>query len=257
MAIAYAFDECLLDPNLFSIPHGGESPFSGGPEFANIHTPNSLTGVVKTAVGRFDELERGVIDLTIMSPDHFAYLLNFILGGYGSAVGFRVRFPHYHSVTLETIAGPGGIQVPNGALTQFKLYRSAIRPGITARSNVKRILKPAVQEPQATGVVLYEPDGVTARKFVGDANAPITAPDPFKVYFGAVEQTSGWTVDVTTGIITFSVAPPTSTVIKWSGSYDLPMAFTDNFFNFRADVVGQVQSVGIREIGHAELGIAY
>lgn len=257
MAVLIEFDECLLDPNLFSIPAGGQSPFVGGPEYANSHQINRQTGITKTAVLRYDELERGTFDLSLLNPAHFTYLLDTINGGYGSAVGLRVRFPHFHSVTLETIAGPGGIQVPNGVLTTFKLYRSSVRRGITARANVKRIVKPVVQAAKATGATLYEPDGVTARKFVGDSGAPTYAASVFKIYFGGTEQTTGWTVDVTTGIVTFSVAPPTDTIIRWTGSFDLPMAFTDNQFNLRGDVVGQAQSVGMREIGCTELGIAY
>jgi len=257
MAVLVEFDEIILDPSLFSIPEGGQSPFVGGPEYANAHMVNKQTGIVKTAVLRFDELERGTFDLSLLNPAHFTYLLDTINGGYGSGVGLRVRFPHFNSVTLETIAGPGGIQVPNGVLTTFKLYRSSIRRGVTARANVKRIVKPVVQAAKATGATLFEPDGVTARKFVGDTPLVIHAATVFKVYFGAVEQTTGWTVDVTTGVITFAVAPPTDTVIKWSGSFDLPMAFTDNQFNLRGDIVGQAQSVGMREIGFAELGIAY
>lgn len=257
MAVLILFHECLLDPNLFSVPQGGKSPFVGGPLYANAHSANRQTGVVKTAVLRFDELEQGMVDLSLITPTHFDYLLNFINGGLGSGVGFRCRFPHFNSVTLETIAGPGGIQVPNGVLTTFKLYKSAIRPGITSLSNVKRITKPVVQAAKATGATLREPDGVTARKFVGDASAPTYAANPFKIYFAAVEQTTGWTVNVTTGIVTFSVPPPIGTVIKWTGSFDLPMAFTDNQFNLRMDVTGEAQGIGVREIGHVELGIEY
>ncbi|MEK6281882.1 MAG: hypothetical protein AABN95_16130 [Acidobacteriota bacterium] len=262
MAILIDFDECLLDPSLFSIAQGGQSPFVGGPEYANAHLPNKITGVVKTAVLRFDELERGTFDLSLLRPTHFDYLLNFINGGYGSAVGFRCRFPHFNSMTLETIAGPGGIQVPNGVLSTFKLYKSSIRPGITARSNVKRIIKPVVQAAKATGATLYEPDGVTARKFVGDSNAPTYAALVFRLYHdtggGNVEITTGWTVNVTTGIITYTTnIPATGTYVRATCSFDLPMAFTDNQFNLRGDIVGQAESVGVREIGHTELGIAY
>lgn len=263
MAVLIEFDECLLDPELFSIPSGGQSPFVGGPEYANAHLVNRQTGVVKTAVLRYDELERGTFDLSLMSPADFTYLLNFINGGYGSAVGFRCRFPHFNSMTLETIAGPGSaLQVPNGVLTTFKLYKSSIRPGITARANVKRITKPVVQAVKATGATLYEPDGVTARKFVGDANAPFHRAEVFKVYHdtgaGNTEITTGWTVNVTTGIITYtSNIPATGTTVRVTCSFDLPMAFTDNHFNLRGDVVGQAESVGVREISHTELGITY
>jgi hypothetical protein len=257
MAILIDFDESLLDPNLFSIPEGGQGPFVGGPEYANVHMTNRQTGVTKTAILRYDELERGTFDLSLLNSAHFTYLLDTINGGYGSGVGLRVRFPHFNSVTQEVIAGPGGIQVPNGSLTTFKLYKSSIRRGVTARANVKRITKPVVQAAKATGATLYEPDGVTARKFVGDANAPPYAAEVFKVYFGSTEQTTGWTVNVTTGVITFSAAPSTGTIIKWSGSFDLAMTFTDNQFNLRGDIVGQAQSVGMREISHVELNIAY
>lgn len=262
MAVLIDFDECLLSPDLFSIPEGGQSPFVGGPEYANSHLLNKQTGVTKTAVLRFDQLERGTFDLALMSTADFSYLLNFINGGYGSGVGFRCRFPHYHSLVKEVIAGPGGIQVPNGALTTFKLYQSSIRPGITARSNVKRIIKPVVQAAKATGASLFEADGVTARKFVGDANAPGHAALVFRVYHntggGDTEITTGWTVNVTTGIITYtSNIPATGTFVKVTYSFDLPMAFTDNQFNLRGDIVGQAESVGVRELSHAELNIAY
>ena len=257
MSVNILFDECLLDPAVFSIPQGGTSPVMGGPEYANARIFNQQTGIYKTAVLRFDPPEVLSVDLSLVTSDHLAYIIDTIRGGYGSGVGFRVRVPHDYSTTLSAIAGPGGTQVPNGALTAFKLYKTYTRRGITARQDVRRTVKPVVQAAKATGVTLYEGDGSTVRKFIGDASAPPHAATVFRVYFntgaGDVEQATGWTVDVTTGVITFSVAPATGTYIKCTFDFDVPMAFTDNNFSLKTDVTGEVRGLGLREILPAEL----
>lgn len=46
-----------------------------------------------------------------------------------------------------------------------------------------------------------------------------------KVYLDAAEQTSGWTVDTTAGIVTFSVAPGAGAVVSATYQFDVPARF--------------------------------
>jgi len=73
-----------------------------------------------------------------------------------------------------------------------------------------------------------------------------------KVYFGSTEQTSGWSIDNSTGLVTFATAPSNTTVIKWAGQFDVPVRFdTDDMaLNIESIQVGNwsgVQIVGIKE----------
>jgi hypothetical protein len=117
--------------------------------------------------------------------------------------------------------------------------------GGEAHPDVRRIFKPVVQVAKETnGFQLYEADGVTAR-----------APEvPFKIYFGAVEQPTGWTVNAKTGVVTFGAAPPDGAVIKWTGTFDVPMAFDGNTFTQLFDVPNGAQYV-MREMLGPELGL--
>lgn len=240
------FDEILLDPDIFASREGG-SPVQGSPTFANTKHSNPATGISKINVNRFDAIEILNVDMALMTPADLLYLLRIWRGGYGNAVGFRVRIPHDYYVTLESFA------TGNGVLTTFNLYVTYTRPGVTARQDVRRIIKPVNDTPArltnlggAGGSVrLYEPDGTTARVITY----------PFKIYFGAVEQTTGWTVNNTTGVVTFSVAPPNGTIIKWSGEFDVPMRFVDNSLPLRPDPPSSSEATGVRleEILYTEL----
>lgn len=54
----------------------------------------------------------------------------------------------------------------------------------------------------------------------------ITRPkSAIKVYLNNVEQTSGFSVDYSTGVITFSTAPTAGTAIGWSGEFYVPVRF--------------------------------
>lgn len=235
MATPILFDEILLDPNVF------QASLQGWPEFANTVIRNPKTGVHKTNVNRFDPTEILMVNMALLTPAQQAYLLKMWRGGYGSGVGFRVRVIYDYTATLEAFA------TGNGVLTQFQLYKTYTRPGVTARQDVRAIIKPVVQVGMETNSFqLYEPNGTTVR-----------VQTPFKIYFGAsTEQTSGWKANAKTGIVTFSVAPTNGTVIRWSGEFDTPMTFMGNTIPFKHDVTSsEAQNVSFREILPAELGI--
>ena len=69
-------------------------------------------------------------------------------------------------------------------------------------------------------VKAYTSGGVTETR---EINKPVAG--SVKVYKDAVEQLSGWTLDPTTGIVTFGVAPATDVVITADFEFDVPCRF--------------------------------
>lgn len=58
------------------------------------------------------------------------------------------------------------------------------------------------------------------------------------IAFGAVQQTTGWTVDTTTGIVTFTTAPTLGTLIRAGFEFDVPVRFekdVDDLFSIDID----------------------
>lgn len=73
-----------------------------------------------------------------------------------------------------------------------------------------------------------------------------------KIYFDSVEQLTGWTVDTTTGIVTFDTAPSTNVAITADFEFDIPARFdTDklriNIQGFDAFVGEAINIVELRE----------
>lgn len=70
------------------------------------------------------------------------------------------------------------------------------------------------------------------------------------VAIAGVPQASGWSVDTTTGMVTFTTAPPSGTVITAGFEFDVPVRFdtdqlTINMSHFQA---GMIQSIPVVEI---------
>jgi hypothetical protein len=244
--VSINFDEILFDSELIRTEAREKFPVSAQLEFGNSQPRNAQTGIRQTNVGRLDAIEGVTVDLGLLDDTDRRYFINFIRGGQGSAIGCRVYLPHDHTATLEAFA------TGNGVLTSFPLYLTYLRPGPAthmaggaAHPDVRRIFKPVVQvAKEKNSFQLYEADGVTAR-------VPEVS---FKIYFGAVEQPTGWTVDCKTGTVYFTVAPSNGTVIKWSGVFDVPMAFDGNTFAQHFDVPSSAQYV-MREMLGPELGL--
>ncbi|HEX8774898.1 MAG TPA: hypothetical protein VF735_15095 [Pyrinomonadaceae bacterium] len=238
------FDEVLLDPDIFFVPKGQMSPVVGGPEYANAVLKNDQTGICKTAVLRYDQIENLTVNLQLLNPDQIRYLVNFINGGWGSGVGFRVIVPHDYYVEDEVFG-----TAQSGVLA-YPLQISYRRPGVTNRENVRRIVKPVtnirLKDLGAEGgsVTLLEPDG--------DDDRVIEQELVIKVGNSVV---TNYTVNNTTGWVYFSSQPSLGQLLRVTTHFDVPMAFTDNQFSLRVDVSGEAQSLGLREILPAELGI--
>lgn len=59
-----------------------------------------------------------------------------------------------------------------------------------------------------------------------------------KIYFGAVEQLSGWSVNVNSGVVTFTTAPTSGAQIKADFEFDVPVRFDTDRLSARLDDYG-------------------
>jgi len=73
------------------------------------------------------------------------------------------------------------------------------------------------------------------------------------VFFGGVEQGSGWSVSTTTGVITFTSPPTVGTVITATFDYDVPVRFDVDQLSMSLDEYGINSALDIRLV---ELRIA-
>lgn len=64
---------------------------------------------------------------------------------------------------------------------------------------------------------------IGSQEYVRYITKPVTGTT--RVSLDSVEQMSGWTVDTTTGIVTFSTAPVVSTVVAGGCEFDVPVRF--------------------------------
>ena len=71
-----------------------------------------------------------------------------------------------------------------------------------------------------------------------------------RVALGMVEQMSGWTVDTTTGVITFTTAPANSVIIRAGFEFDVPVRFDSDTLGVTLDFerLGSITSIPLLEI---------
>jgi len=238
----YLFDEILLNPNIFSA--GGAL---GGPQFANTHIKNPATGIYKVNVNRYDPQQVWDFNTDLLTAAELDYFIEFWGGGHGSAYGFRCLILSDFYV-IDEVIGTG-----DGSQTVFPLYRTYKRPG-ASHTYIRRIIKPVVNALLGGGgVTLYEANGVTTRAIPSVRGSALSVP-AFTVKKDGV-TTTAYTVDNTTGKITFSAAPANGVVVSWSGEYDTPMRFMQNSFQLKPDTSSDIQGLQLCEILPAELGI--
>lgn len=92
-------------------------------------------------------------------------------------------------------------------------------------------------------------------------NVPIRKPvaGSVQVWKDGVLQTSGWTVNTTTGVVTFNTPPVVGDAIEASFEYDVPVMFAeDTDSNLAASVnyfeIGSIQSINLIEIPDPSAG---
>jgi uncharacterized protein (TIGR02217 family) len=71
-----------------------------------------------------------------------------------------------------------------------------------------------------------------------------------RVALGMVEQMSGWTVDATTGIVTFATAPASGVIIRAGFEFDVPVRFDTDVLDVTLDIerLGSITSIPLLEI---------
>ena len=71
-----------------------------------------------------------------------------------------------------------------------------------------------------------------------------------RVALGMVEQMTGWTVDTTTGVITFTTAPANSVIIRAGFEFDVPVRFDSDTLDVTLDFerLGSITSIPLLEI---------
>jgi hypothetical protein len=222
-------------------------PITGSPEFANAHLFNPSTGVVKTAVRRYNEIRKVNLTIKLAKAQKSSYFNNFWLGGYGSAIGFRFRYvPDF--TAIDEVFGEG-----DGLTTEFYLVKTYKRPGASIE-NVRRIIKPVVNAHLGgDGVTLYEPDGADPRVIPSSAAQNLGVP-AFTIKVDGT-PTTAYTIDNTIGKVTFTSAPGIGAVLTWSGEDDLPAAFVGNSYVHNFDTASEITGIALREILPAELDI--
>ncbi|MES2335798.1 MAG: DUF2460 domain-containing protein [Pseudomonadota bacterium] len=71
-----------------------------------------------------------------------------------------------------------------------------------------------------------------------------------RVALGMAEQLSGWTVDMTTGVITFTTAPAGGVIVRAGFEFDVPVRFDSDTLDVTLDFerLGSITSIPLLEI---------
>ena len=71
-----------------------------------------------------------------------------------------------------------------------------------------------------------------------------------RVALGMVEQMSGWTVDTTTGLITFTTAPAGGVIVRAGFEFDVPVRFDSDTLDMTLDFerLGSITAIPLLEI---------
>lgn len=174
----------------------------GGPRFN--------TKILETDSGAEERISRWanprrIFDLSesVQTYQDLYDIYTFFLARKGSAFGFRLKdWVDYASTADGKTLAPNGfgqanvshqdqnIATGDGVETQFQLVKRYTSGPTTY---VRNITKPV--------------DGTVVVAFAG------------------VQQTSGWSIDTTTGILTFTTPPPISTLIRAGFEFEVPVRF--------------------------------
>jgi uncharacterized protein (TIGR02217 family) len=168
----------------------------GGPAFASAVTEMD-SGQVEV-VQRWDGAGRRKYNasLGIRNLDDVADALEFFIARQGATHAFRWKDWADFTTAADHRSAPtfNDVQIGTGDASEvdFQLVKKYTSGGVTRTRNL--------QKPVAGTAV---------------------------VAFDGVEQTSGWTVDTTTGIVTFSSAPGSAVVVSAGCEFDVPARFDE------------------------------
>ena len=87
-----------------------------------------------------------------------------------------------------------------------------------------------------------------AQTWVRTITKPVTG--TVRVALGMVEQMSGWTLDTTTGVITFTTAPVNGVIVRAGFEFDVPVRFDSDSLDVTLDFerLGSITAIPLLEI---------
>lgn len=134
-----------------------------------------------------------------------AYILKFFRARRGSAVSFRWKNWADYVLALEQIGTGDGVEV------DYQIIQTS--------------------------------DTGSGTPYVRNITKPVSG--TVNVYIDTVQQLTGWTVDTTTGIITFTTAPALTEVITVSCEFDIPVRFDTDQLPQRFDAMRSTDSEAV------------
>jgi len=154
----------------------------------------------------------------IRRTDDLAAVVAFFEARNGRLHGFRYKDWADYKSSLPSLAitpTDQQIGIGTGSLTTFQLVK---RYTSGAQSWTRTIVKPVA------GTVL--------------------------VALGTVEQLTGWTLDTTTGVVTFTTAPGNGIIIRAGFEFDVPVRFDTDMLDVTLDIerLGSITSIPLLEI---------
>ena len=71
-----------------------------------------------------------------------------------------------------------------------------------------------------------------------------------RVTLGTAEQLTGWTLDATTGVVTFTIAPGNGVIVRAGFEFDVPVRFDADMLDVTLDIerLGSITSIPLLEI---------
>lgn len=203
----------------------------GGPRFkTSLGTGDS--GIQTANQDWPSSIREWVVGRKMTTKDGLDELLAFFECRGGQAYGFLFRDPSDFFVGLKYTQGVGfehdaasNFATGDASTTVFQLQKKMVSGPTT---KYRKITRPLDKD---------------------RSDAPTGALDP-KVYLGGVEQVSGWTLNYSTGALTFTSPPGDGVAIGWSGMFDIPANFQTDEPEFEVDAyfVASCLGIPVREI---------
>lgn len=194
------FDEVQFPPSL-------ALGAAGGPQFS--------TTVVVLGSGYENrnqnwEASRGSWDAGIATrtPAQMAFIITFFRARWGRARGFRFRdWSDYQLGSYLPGGSPQQIATGDGETTVFQLVKT-YSDGV-----------------QTYNRTIAKPVAPPALSYVGGSAGWATASNTVAIYLNGAKQSSGWSVDATTGLVTFGSAPGGGVIVAADALFDTPARF--------------------------------
>jgi uncharacterized protein (TIGR02217 family) len=189
------------------------------PKFNNVIT-RGMSGRRDVQINWDAPLRKFDVSHVVKDRDTLALFLDFWMTVRGTAYSFKFWDPTDYEAGTEYIndqiayVSQVQIGVGNGSTTNFQLIKTY---GAGVNPLVRKITKPILST--------------------------------VKIYVNGVLQTSGYTINALTGVVTFSVAPPNTHVVAWAGHFYIEASFDSDepVFQLDSPQVGEWGNITITE----------